>query len=279
MKNNAEQSWPHKTKTRMVKILEERQEFPGNKTLFLEEEMLFEPGQFAMVWLPGVDEKPIALIPWGKKIAINIEGKGIATKRMLELKKGEKVGIRGPYGKPFTVKGIKKAVIIAGGIGIDSIILLAQKLFENKCRTKIILGGRTKERIIFEKELSSFGEIHITTDDGSYGEKELNTVALERILEQERQDMVFACGPEAMMAKALEITKKHRCAFECSIERYMKCGIGVCGECAINDKLVCSDGPVFSGTEIEKLSEFGEKAYLKSGRRVGLKEYFEWRQK
>ncbi len=264
---------------RMVKIAKIREEFPGNKTLFMDEEMDFEPGQFAMVWLPGIDEKPVALVPWEKKYAINIEGKGNATKKMLELKVGEKLGIRGPYGKPFTVRTGKKAVIVAGGIGIDSIILLAQKLKENNCKTKIILGGRTKERIIFEKKLKHFGEVLITTDDGSYGEKGFNVQALERILQREKQDIVYACGPEMMMVKALETARKHGCDFECSIERYMKCGIGICGECVINDRLACIDGPIFSGKEIEKLPEFGKTAYLKSGRRVSLEEYFAWRQK
>jgi dihydroorotate dehydrogenase electron transfer subunit len=270
--------WKYDTKTRPAIIEKVREEFPGNKTFFLGLEMDFEPGQFVMVWLPGVDEKPLALIPNGKKIAINIEAKGIATKKMLEMKEGKKFWIRGPYGKPFTTKGIKKAVIIAGGVGIDSIIMLAKKLYENKCKTKIILGGRSKERIIFEKELKKFGKVYVTTDDGSYGEKGFNVIVLDKLLEKEKHDIVYACGPEAMILRAMEIAAKHKIVFEASIERYMKCGIGVCGECAIDDKLVCRDGPVFNGKELSSMKEFGKIAYLKSGRRVELKEYFRWRE-
>jgi len=273
-----EKCWKYDTKVRSAIIEKVREEFPGNKTFFLDLEMDFEPGQFAMVWLPGVDEKPLALIPNGKKIAINIEAKGIATKKMIEMKEGKKFWIRGPYGKPFTIKGIKKAVIVAGGIGIDSIIMLAKKLHENKCKTKIVLGGRSKERIIFEKELKKFGKVHITTDDGSYGEKGFNVIVLDKLLENEKYDIVYACGPEAMIMRAMEIAEKHKTMFEASIERYMKCGIGVCGECAIDDKLVCRDGPVFSGKELSNMKEFGKMAYLKSGRRVELKEYFRWRE-
>ncbi len=262
----------------MVKIEKVREEFPGNKTFFMDEEICFGPGQFAMVWLPGFDEKPIALVPWGKKYCLNIEGKGNATKKMLDLKAWEKLGVRGPYGRGFSYGGkIKKAAIVAGGIGIDSIILLAQLLHENKCKTKIILGGRTKERIIFEDELKKFGEVTVTTDDGSYGEKGYNVQALERMLAKEKFGIIYACGPEAMMVKAFGLAKKHGCGFECSVERYMKCGIGICGECVVNDKLACIDGPVFSREELEKMGEFGEIAYLKSGKRVGLKEYCEWR--
>ncbi|MBI4210597.1 MAG: dihydroorotate dehydrogenase electron transfer subunit [Candidatus Diapherotrites archaeon] len=269
--------WPSLTKMRMVKIAKVREEFPGNKTFFMEEEMRFEPGQFAMVWLPGVDEKPIALIPWGRKYCLNIEGKGGATARMVELKEGSMLGIRGPYGRPFTTSGVKKAAIVAGGVGIDSIVLLAQRLHENRCRTETILGGRTKERIIFEKELKKYGNVYITTDDGSHGEKGYNVQVLERLLQKGKYDIVYACGPEIMTVKALETARKHNCRFEGSLERYMKCGIGICGECVVDDMLVCRDGPVFSGEELSRMKEFGRAAYLKSGRRVTLKEYYEWR--
>ncbi len=272
------ENWKCYTKARAVKIESVREEFPENKTFFLDCELDFEPGQFVMVWLPNVDEKPIALIPNGKKAAINIEGKGIATKKMLSLKKEDKVWIRGPYGKPFNTNGVKKAIIIAGGVGIDSIIMLAKKLHEKNCDTEIILGGRTKERIIFEKELRECGKIYIATDDGSYGEKGYNTQILERLLEKQRYDKVYACGPEPMEVKAMQIANKHKTEFEASLERYMKCGIGVCGECVIDDKLVCFDGPVFNGKELSRMKEFGKTAYLKSGKRVRLEEYYRWRE-
>lgn len=262
---------------RMVAIEKVREEFPGNKTFFMDDRMPFAPGQFAMVWLPGVDEKPIALVPWGKKYALNIEGKGIATKKILQLKSGDKLGVRGPYGRPFTTEGVKKAAIVAGGIGIDSIVLLAQKLHQNRCKTKIILGARDRERLIFEKELGKFGKVLVATDDGSYGEKGYNVQILERLLSKEKFGMVYACGPEIMTVKAFEIAKKHKVKFEGSLERYMKCGIGICGQCVIDDKLVCRDGPVFSGEELSEMHEFGKISYLKSGRRVLLKEYHEWR--
>lgn len=270
--------WKSDTKARPAAIEKVREEFPENVTFFLGLEMDFSPGQFAMVWLPGIDEKPVALIPNGKKIAVNIEGKGIATRKMIELKKNGRLWIRGPYGKPFTVEGVKKAAIVAGGVGIDSVIMLAKKLYEEKCKTLIILGGRSKERIIFEKELEKYGNVHVTTDDGSYGEKGFNVLALDKLLHKEKFDMVYACGPEVMAVRAMEIAAKHKVRFEASVERYMKCGIGVCGECVIDDRLVCRDGPVFSGEELAKMKEFGKNAYLKSGRRVELKEYFRWRE-
>ncbi|MCR4369416.1 MAG: dihydroorotate dehydrogenase electron transfer subunit [archaeon] len=273
-----EEKWFSGTKMRMVEIEKVREEFPGNATLYLKEKMFFCPGQFAMAWLPGVDEKPIAIIPNGKKYAINIEAKGSATKKMIGLKKGDKIGIRGPYGRPFDTRNVRKAIIVAGGVGIDSIIGLAQELWEQKCKTKIILGGRTKERIVFEKELKKHGEVYITTDDGSYGEKGFNVQVLERLLAKGKYNRVYACGPEIMAARAFEICRKSKTSFEASLERYMKCGIGVCGQCVIDDKLVCADGPVFRGEELAKMKEFGKSAYLKSGRKANLKEYFEWRE-
>ncbi len=270
--------WPSDTKMRMVEIENVREEFLGNKTFYMNEELEFEPGQFAMVWLPGVDEKPIAIIPNGKKYSLNIEAKGNATKEMMKLKKGDKLGIRGPYGKGFTIKEVKKACIIAGGVGIASIVKLAEKLNENKAKVKIILGGRNKERILFEKELKKHGEVYITTDDGSYSEKGFNVQVLERFLKKEKFDLVYACGPEIMSVSALELAKKYKVQFEASLERYMKCGIGVCGQCVIDGWFVCKDGPVFNKKQLSKMQEFGKIAYIKSGKRVLLKEYYEWRQ-
>ncbi|VVB99729.1 Sulfhydrogenase 1 subunit gamma [uncultured archaeon] len=276
--SSTENNWPSKTKMRMVEIEKVREEFPGNRTFFMAEEMCFWPGQFAMVWLPGVDEKPIALIPNGKKFCLNIEAKGGATKRMLGLKAGDKFGIRGPYGKGFDCAKAKKTIVVAGGIGTASVVKLCQKLKENKCKIKIVLGGRTKERIIFEKELKKCGDVLVATDDGSRGEKGFNVHVLERLLRKEKFHCIYACGPEMMMLKALELSRMYRTRFEASLERYMKCGIGICGECACGDRLVCRDGPVFNGSELEEMEEFGDSAYLKSGRKVGLKEYYEWRQ-
>jgi len=275
---NGGQKWPSSTKMRMVKIEKIREEFSGNKTFYLDGQMDFEPGQFVMVWLAGLDEKPIAAIPNAKKLAINIEGKGAATKRILELRAGDQIGIRGPYGKGFSTLGVRKAVVVAGGVGIDSIIGLCEKLKGNKCKTTVILGGRSRERIIFEKELRKLGQVLITTDDGSYGEKGFNVQVLERLLQKERFDRIYACGPEAMIVKALEVADRHKCGFEGSVERYMKCGIGICGACVLDDKLVCRDGPVFGGKELLQMKEFGKTAYLKSGRRVTLKQYYEWRE-
>lgn len=269
--------WPSKTKVRMVGIEKVREEFKGNKTFYINEKMEFKPGQFALVWVPEVDEKPIALIPNGKKYALNIEAKGKATEKMMSLKKGDRIGVRGPYGRGFSTD-VKKAVIVAGGVGIDSIVKLAEDLKEKDCDLSIILGGRNKERIVFEKELKKTGKVYITTDDGSYGEKGFNVQVLERLLKGEKFEKIYACGPEVMMVKAFEIAERNKVEFEGSLERYMKCGIGVCGQCVVNDKLTCSDGPVFSGDELREMSEFGKEAYLKSGRKVSLKEYYGWRE-
>ena len=79
------------------------------------------------------------------------------------------------------------------------------------------------------------------------------------------------------MKKVLEICNKHKVECEASLERYMSCGFGICGKCAINNKLVCIDGPVFNSKQLSKMSEFGNFARLKSGRRVTINEYYSYR--
>ena len=121
----------------------------------------------------------------------------------------------------------------------------------------------------------------ITTDDGSCGKKGYTTDVLEELLSEKRKKFakskffpnltVYTCGPEMMMKRVFEICSEYKVECEASLERYMACGFGVCGKCMINDKIVCIDGPIFNSKELMKLSEFGNFARLKSGRKVMIK--------
>ena len=86
--------------------------------------------------------------------------------------------------------------------------------------------------------------------------------------------VAFVCGPEIMMKCVFDICEEHKIPCQLSLERYMSCGFGVCGKCAIDDMCVCKDGPVFNSEQLRKLTEFGKFARLKSGKLVKLKEYF-----
>jgi dihydroorotate dehydrogenase electron transfer subunit len=110
----------------------------------------------------------------------------------------------------------------------------------------------------------------ITTDDGSLGIRGFTTDALKGLLKEESFDCVYTCGPEMMMKKVFGLCKEFGVECQASLERYMKCGIGVCGQCCIDGLRVCKDGPVFSSEQLRKLDEFGVFERNKSGCKVYL---------
>jgi len=255
------------------------QETPSINTYYLDYLMDAKPGQFAMLWLPGLDEKPFTLTAAGKECAVTVQCKGKFTKKLFSLKKGDKVGIRGPYGKGFDFKEVKKACIVAGGCGAAPILLLAEQLQKKGVELAVINGAKTGKDCLFKERLGKTTKnFYITTDDGSLGEKGYATSVLEKLLAKEKFDAVFGCGPEPMMKKAFEICEKANVKCQLNLERWMRCAFGVCGACALGKWLVCKDGPVFESGQLREMSEFGQKALLKSGKEVSMKEFAEWRQ-
>jgi dihydroorotate dehydrogenase electron transfer subunit len=264
---------------KMVSITRIVQETPSIKTYYLDYSMDAKPGQFAMAWLPGLDEKPFTLTAIGKECAITVQCKGKFTKAMCGLEAGDKIGIRGPYGNGFAFKDVKSACIVAGGCGAAPILLLAEQLSVKGVDLTVINGARTGNECLFKERLAkTTKEFYITTDDGSLGEKGYTTDVLARLFESKKFDAVFGCGPEPMLKKVFEACEKAKVECQLNLERWMRCSLGICGACAIGKYLVCKDGPVFESERLGEMPEFGQNALLKSGREVPLKEFAEWRQ-
>jgi len=234
-----------------------------------------------MFWIPGHDEKPFTISYIDEEIfGITIEKRGKFTEKASNLKEGDVVGIRGPYGTSFTP--MDNSLIVAGGLGIMPLRPLIYQLRRNNYDFTLVQGARNEEGILFTKEISLLLKQEnyiICTDDGSLGERCFTTVLLEKCLQKRKPSIVYAVGPEVMMAKVYEICKMNNIRCELSLERYMKCGFGLCGQCACEDKLVCLDGPVFNNNSLDNMKEFGRSAYLKDGRKVPLKEYYDYREK
>ncbi|MBW2980431.1 dihydroorotate dehydrogenase electron transfer subunit [Candidatus Woesearchaeota archaeon] len=237
------------------------------KTFYLDIKLNAKPGQFVMVWVPGVDEKPFTLSSINPA-AITVEEKGKFTKKLFAMKKGDLVGVRGPYGKGFSVKS--NACIVAGGLGVAPLLPLIEKLKN----PEIIFGVKTKKDLMFNDKLKG---ANLCTDDGCVGFKGFTSELLEDLLKKKKYGIVYTCGPEVMIKAVFDVCEKYKVNCEASLERFMKCGFGICGQCAIDDQLVCKDGPVFNSEQIRKLTELGKFARLKSGRKVPLKEYYAWR--
>jgi dihydroorotate dehydrogenase electron transfer subunit len=272
-----------KLKTKMhktYKIKKIIRESPKIVSLILEGKIECEPGQFIMLWLPEIDEKPFTISKIEKNsFRITIEEKGKFTKAIAGIQAGTKVGVRGPYGNGFKPKD--NSIIVAGGLGIAPTFNLIKKIKHST----IIQGAKTKKDLLYlnEKDLlatieKNNNKIIYCTDDGSFGIKAFTTSILTEVINK-KTNTIYTCGPEVMIEKVFEICEKNKIKCHASLERFMKCGIGLCGSCCIDDQLVCKDGPVFNSDQIRKLTELGKFARLKSGKRVVIKEYYNWRKK
>ena len=255
-----------------LKVKKITQDSPNLKTYVLETTMRAQPGQFVMVWLPGVDEVPMS-IGWKTKdeMHVGIAAAGDCTQAIFDqIQVGDKLGIRGPYGSTFKYKEYKKIILVGGGYGTPPLLNLAQKSTEANIETTVILGGRSADHLLYEDQFESLGcKLHVSTDDGSKGYSGFCTDVLEELLNKGKYDCVYTCGPELMMGKVAKLAKKQEMYCQVSLERYMKCGFGVCGQCCMDDSgiRICKEGPVIEGEYALKHPEFGNYSRGSSGKR------------
>jgi dihydroorotate dehydrogenase electron transfer subunit len=217
------------------------------------------PGQFLMVWVPGIGERPMS-IGNGYPLTISVANVGKVTAAMTALKPGDLISYRGPLGKPFVVpKDAKRILVVGGGYGVVPLYFLSKRAKENEVGVVAVVGARTAKDIIYEKRLlAACSGVLVTTDDGSRGKKGTVMAEAQRLIESKKFACVYACGPEPMMHAVALLCRQHHVPCQVSLERYMKCGLGVCGSCVVNGKTVCRDGPVFSGEEALAMGEFGK---------------------
>jgi len=237
-----------------IKIIKVKKETPTVKTFTLDMALEGIPGQFAMVWIPRVDEIPISISSFDP-LEITVKDVGEATNALHGKRKGDYIGIRGPYGNGYSLKG-KKILAVGGGVGIAPLRTLM--LNTNKKFT-VVLGSQTKREIFFEKDFRNAGaEVIICTDDGTYGKKAFATTASEELLEKRKYDLMAACGPEIMLKFLFPIAENAGIPVEFSMERWMKCGFGICGHCSLEPTgwRVCKEGPVFNTAQLKQVSEF-----------------------
>ncbi len=255
---------------RTVKITQVVEENSLVKTLRFMDDFSVEPGQFYMVWVPGVDEMPMSASYTEDLKGITVHRIGEGTEALHNMKVGDIIGIRGPYGRPYSLEG-KKVLMVAGGTAVASLAPLAEKAVDKGMDVVFALGARDRGKLVFQKRLENTVELHIATDDGSEGYHGFVTELAEELMKKGNFDMIYACGPEIMLYNFFKTTQEMGLKVQFSLERYMKCGIGLCGSCALGPYLVCRDGPVFTEKEIEKMPEFGRYMRDAAGRKTGLK--------
>ncbi|UCF08672.1 MAG: dihydroorotate dehydrogenase electron transfer subunit [Thermoplasmata archaeon] len=251
----------------IVEILDVTDECSDVKTLFFDYPNEARPGQFLMVWVPQVDEVPMSLSFLGQKKGITIKKMGEATSALHGLKEGDRIGIRGPYGTHFEKEEGENILVVAGGIGLAPLAPLIEGMGGIGCEVSLALGARTESELIFENRLQEKCKMAIATDDGSKGYCGFVSDLAQEMMKKGQFDRIFTCGPEAMMKKVVDIAAKANIPVWASLDRYMKCGVGLCDSCAINGLQVCTDGPVFSGEVLLSLEDFGEMKRDACGRR------------
>lgn len=226
------------------------------------------PGQFLMVWVPGAGEKPMS-IGNSRPLTISVANVGKVSGELHKLMPGSQISFRGPFGKPFNIpEKARRILVVGGGYGVVPMYFLAKVARENGIEPLAVIGARTAKDIVWEKQLFAVcKEVFVTTDDGTRGKKGNVLAEAQWLIEGKKIDAVYACGPERMMEALARLGVAHKIPCEVSLERYMKCGMGVCGSCAIDGKLCCRDGPVFSAEEALSFAEFGKSHRDATGRK------------
>ena len=275
---NSKQSVKSTDRLRTVKIQKVKIETPTIKSFTFYDEACTKasPGQFVMVWIPGVDEIPMSLsMIRGNYSVITVKKIGEASEALHNLKSGDFVKIRGPYGLGFTI-ATGNIMVVGGGIGIAPLAPLVKNLAKPPSKITLITGARTYNEILFlermKQDLSRINaKIIVTTEDGSYGKKGLATDPAEEELAKQKFDTIYTCGPEKMMQKMFLLSEQYSTPLQASLERLIRCSIGLCGSCMIGKFRVCKDGPVFTSFQLRKIKNvFGVYKRDLSGRRIRI---------
>jgi len=219
-----------------------------------------QPGQFVIVHLrEGAERIPLTIADADSgagTIALVIQSVGKSTRELVALEPDEEMaGIAGPLGHPTELIGSGRALCIGGGVGTAVVHPIAQGLRHRGVSVLSIIGGRSKEWVIFEPELRRLGDVTVCTDDGSYGRHGFVTDAAKELLASGGIDIVYAVGPVPMMRAVVNLTKPLAVRTIVSLNPVMVDGTGMCGGCRVDvggeTKFACVDGPEFDGHHVD----------------------------
>lgn len=227
-----------------------------------------DPGQFVQVSIPGLGESPISICSCNDNyFELSIREVGTVTKALAKLKEGDKVGLRGPYGRGYKLEPLKgnNVFIIGGGCGVApvrGIIEYIQKNRNNFGDVVMYFGFREPKEILFKEDFEKWQKdctLKITVDKPDQewkGPVGVITKLIEADKFDNKNKVVFICGPPIMIKFVIQ-TLKNRGFNDDQIfisnERMMKCGTGMCGHCMIEGKYTCRHGPVFRYDEVKNL--------------------------
>ncbi len=228
-------------------------EAPEVRTFRLDRNLDPAPGQYVMVWIRGVDEVPMS---FSGPDTITVQSVGVATQALFQFSAGDSLGLRGPLGNGFILRG-KNILLIGGGVGTAPLAFLGEQARSQGLEVASLLGFRSRDDLIFETRFEALGDTYITTDDGSVGIHGRVAEGLKG-LNLSEYDQIYICGPEMMMWDIISKTREHAGKTQACINRYFKCAAGICGSCCLDPDgvRVCVEGPVIMADRLLE-SEFG----------------------
>ena len=220
-----------------------------------------EPGQFVHLRIArGADfllRRPFSVyLAGGERIEILYQVLGKGTRALAARAPGDEMDVIGPLGRGWTVPdGAAHALLVAGGLGAAPMGMLVARLADRGVAASMALGAPTKERLVALDVFEAHARrVLVATDDGSAGERGFVTAPTERLLAEDRPDVVYACGPEVMERAVARMAADAGVPCQVSLERLMACGIGACLSCVVatrsGQKRACCDGPVFDAEEV-----------------------------
>jgi len=257
----------------------------GNYLLTLsspEQARLVHPGQFVMLkCAPGIEESPLLRRPLSvfdihrhprterpSGLDLLVKDVGPGTHRLVGLARGTEIAILGPQGRGFQSppemhNRVYVACLVAGGVGIAALYLLARSLISHDVKPVLFYGARNAADLVLRESFAALGiETHYATEDGTLGERGLVTAPLASFLEQRSRVglRVYACGPWAMMKATHELAARHQVICEVSLEARMGCALGACLGCVVQGRdengeerflRVCQEGPVMDSRVVD----------------------------
>lgn len=261
----------------LAKIKQIKQEAENIKIFKLELDnptpLCFQPGQFIELSIPGFGEAPFFLCSSvnSKTLEVCVGKAGQVTTKLHSLKKGSKIGLRGPFGNGWPISRLKQEkknlLIVVDGFGLTSLrtlLLTKNQFLDRNAKIQLFYGARKPQDFLFKQDYKKWQELginlNLTIDNPSPGWKGCIGIVtnLFDTIEIVENALAFLCGPPIMYKFVLEKLKEHNFADKdiyLSLERRMQCGIGICQHCAVGSKYVCKDGPIFCYEEIKEIPE------------------------
>jgi ferredoxin/flavodoxin---NADP+ reductase len=219
-----------------------------------------QPGQFVIVRSKEGDERiPLTIAdsdPVQGTIALVVQAVGKSTREMVALEVCDAIrDISGPLGHPTELISSGRALCVGGGVGTAVVHPIAKALHAKGVHVTSVIGGRSKEWVIFEEELKKCGDVIVCTDDGSYGRKGFVTDAAKDVLSAGGIDIAYVVGPVPMMRAVANLTRPFGVHTIVSLNPVMVDGTGMCGGCRVDvggeTKFACVDGPEFDGHKVD----------------------------